>query len=344
MKPGDSRAGGGDDGDLAARIDEMLDGLVALPADTPWPVDRATQLRALRGGHAFCTRGPGDVLRLAGADRLDLLQRLSATDLRRARPGDVVATVFANDKGRLVDVAMTAVADDALWLLAGQGAGARLAAWLERFVIMEDVQVERRPALAADTWITGHPGPPAPGSWQVVGDGHMALREPAPWGGLMHTIGGAMEPYPLGPVARSSPWHGHILVEAAAYDQWCVEVGRLRPGPDLDEALNPLEAGLTTWVSLDKGCFIGQEVIARLANYDKVRRRPVRLQIAGATPAKGTVLTLAGRTVGFVVTATARLEGPGALALAVVLRELRPGAEVELQGGARAEIEACFGD
>lgn len=307
----------------------------------PSPVE---QVQALRGLRAVCARGSGDLLQLTGADRLDLLQRLSASDLKGARPGAVVATVFTNDKGRLVDVAMTAVAENALWLAAGNGSGARLAEWLARYIIMEDVQVERRSAQAGDTWISAAPSLPAPGTWMRSGT-TLWVREPDPWPQLTHSFAGALELKQAVGGADYPVLHDHCRVAEIAYAQWCIEVGRLRPGPDLDEALNPLEAGLTPWVSLTKGCFIGQEVVARLANYDKVRRRPVRLDCpTPAPPAAGTPLTAEGRPAGWVVAAVQRCDRPGTTALAVVVRELPVGARLQLPSGVPVTVEAVFAD
>ena len=200
-----------------------------------------------------------------------------------------------------------------------------------------------------DTWIGDAPRVPEPGSWKRSGT-TLWIREPHPWSMLTHSFAGALEPEPGGSAGSggaedATRLHDQQRVDAAAYAQWCIEAGRLRPGPDLDDALNPLEAGLAPWVSLSKGCFIGQEVVARLANYDKVRRRPVRLGCATESPpAKHTPLTADGRPAGWVATAVRRCDGPGILALAVVARDVPMGARLQLPSGEVAMVEAVLAD
>ena len=67
---------------------------------------------------------------------------------------------------------------------------------------------------------------------------------------------------------------------------------------------NPLEAGLKEFVSFTKGCYVGQEVVARLDTYDKVQKRLVGLQWdADSAPERGAKLVLDGKQVGVVTSA-----------------------------------------
>ena len=73
------------------------------------------------------------------------------------------------------------------------------------------------------------------------------------------------------------------------------------PGPcELTEERNPLEAGLWDAVSFDKGCYVGQEVVARLNTYDKVARTLIGLDIASECelPAPGSDIVVCGRVAG----------------------------------------------
>ena len=76
-------------------------------------------------------------------------------------------------------------------------------------------------------------------------------------------------------------------------------------GNELGGWSNPLEAGAAAGVDFAKGCFIGQEVIARLENYEKVQRVPMRLRWTGDAPeriAPGVRLEADGKDAGFVTT------------------------------------------
>jgi folate-binding protein YgfZ len=312
-------------------------------------------LRALRSGLALRDRGTGDLLVIRGADRVDLLQRLCASDVRGLQPGQAAALVFTNDKGRIVDLAVAAPGDDRMWLLAGEGRGAALAQWIERYVILEDVQVERQPdAVAllavgdgAAEVVAGALGCPVPqpgGFAHASNAGALLLREPAPWSQHLHAV--ALHAAHAGELARCAAGavreRGGAVTGERAYLQWCIEHGRLRPGPELGDTLNPLEAGLAPFVSFTKGCYIGQEVVARLANYDKVRRRRVLVSALSPAPAPGDELLYDGRATGWIAAAVERIDGPGAVALALVNKEVAEGTTLTLSSGAQACLETAF--
>ena len=172
------------------------------------------------------------VLRLSGRDVADLLQRIAASDLRELPEGASRRILFCDDKGRLVDLPLWRRDADAHWLLAAEDQGERLAAWIERWVISEDVRVER-------------PGRPL---WLRVGP---SLADES----LQQTPDATLP----------------ALSFEALRALW-LRAGIFRPSAGLAAALHPLELGLRPYVSFRKGCYIGQEVVARMENYEKVRR------------------------------------------------------------------------
>ena len=126
-----------------------------------------------------------------------------------------------------------------------------------------------------------------------------------------------------------------------------IEAGLPAGGRELNEEHNPWEARLSDAISLEKGCYVGQEVIARLNTYKKVSKFLVRLLVAGnEDPVPGTPLCHQGETIGS-VTSSARVPGTGTvLALgyvrdedAVAGRTIRigssTGAEARIEGFAR---------
>ncbi len=127
-------------------------------------------------------------------------------------------------------------------------------------------------------------------------------------------------------------------VSEAAGEIVRVERGRPRYGVDLDDTVIPQEAGLNERaVSFTKGCYVGQETVARLYYKGKPNRHLRGLRLSGPV-APGEELRLGDRTVGRVGSAvlSPRL---GHLALALVRREAEPGALVSVgEHGATAEI------
>lgn len=129
--------------------------------------------------------------------------------------------------------------------------------------------------------------------------------------------------------------HGAVDVDAAAAEVLRVEAGRPRYGIDLDDTVIPQEAGLNERaVSFTKGCYVGQETVARLHWRGRPNRHLRGLRLS-APVAPGTPLTLGEREVGRVASSVVspRL---GPIALALVRREAEPGDE--LQAGAATAL------
>ena len=102
---------------------------------------------------------------------------------------------------------------------------------------------------------------------------------------------------------------GPLLVGVEAWEGFRVGAGVPVYGKELDDGRNPLEAGLIGAIDFTKGCYIGQEVIARLDTYEKVQRALVSLRVGGSW-SEGDALTLEGRRVGE-ITSLARVSDEG---------------------------------
>jgi folate-binding protein YgfZ len=133
---------------------------------------------------------------------------------------------------------------------------------------------------------------------------------------------------------------GAVLVTEAAAEAVRVEYGRPRWGVDLNTSVIPQEAGLNDRaVSFTKGCYVGQETVARLHYRGKPNRHLRGLRLSSAVPT-GTPLRLGEREVGRVGSSviSPRL---GPIALALVRREAEPGATVAVgDGDVTAEVVA----
>ena len=135
-------------------------------------------------------------------------------------------------------------------------------------------------------------------------------------------------------VAATSAALSVPLVDAVAYERARIEAGVPRQGADLDERTIPQEAFLDEHaVSFTKGCFVGQELVCRIDSRGHVNRLLRRLR-AEDDMASGTTLTATdGKTDGEITSSA------GDVALAMVRREVEPGAEVHA-GGVTAIVEA----
>jgi tRNA-modifying protein YgfZ len=238
-------------------------------------------------------------LRLTGRDRLDFLQRLSTNDLRRLTPGQGLPTVLASGVGRVMALLVAYVGADALYLRTSPGQAAGVRRYLTSMIFWNDQVEVSAPgdesthvaqfALFgpdADTTIAGLAGlsldalPTNPGGWR-----------PAEIAGTPITLhrGGPLEVQQwtvVVPAAHAAAVRTALIADAALLDIAAVELLRVEAGipawgRELNDQVTPLEAGLIEAVSFNKGCYTGQEVIARQANYDKITRRLVGLILPG---------------------------------------------------------------
>lgn len=262
---------------------------------------------------------------MTGADSLDLLHRLSTQDLRHVAPGQGAQTVLASDKGRIVDLLTVYRFPEHLLLVTAPGNQGAVLAYLDKYTISEDSQAADVTAATAMLALVGPEAEAVLGKAAGRMVAGMALHQHAqatvrgrevtlaraalPAGGGYVVLCGSDA---LAAVRDALLTGGAMEIGAAAYEALRIEAGIPAFGAELGEEHNPLEAGLESCISFSKGCYIGQEVIARLDTYQKVQRRLVALRLpAGPAPAAGTPLLHEGAIVGGV---TSSAQAPGQVA------------------------------
>jgi folate-binding protein YgfZ len=284
-------------------------------------------------------------LRLAGRDRLDLLNRLSTNKVKDLAPGAGAPTVLTNANGRVM-AALTVYAGDGEALLRtmpGQDAG--VTRYLQNMIFWQDqVEVANPTAKVAQFALYGPEATPA---LERLSDASLAGAAEYGWqvaalGGETIALhrGGPLEPWAWSVVAPLSAADrvraalaGLPRLDPVTADLLRIEAGLPLWGRELSEEVTPLETGLLPAISFNKGCYTGQEVIARQTNYDKVTRNLVGLELAGVAPQTGARVLGPGRG-GFVGSAAYSPALGLRIALAIVPRELAaPGTEVEVQHG-----------
>ena len=244
-------------------------------------------------------------LRASGPDLLGLLHRLSTQDLEALPVGSGAPTVLTSPKGRIVErLFVHRAAENDVWLCAGPGAAERVLAHLKKYTFAERTGIEDVSATTAQIAVLGGsiPGLPDPGPWGVAG---------AKLGSVDVVVlgqdGFTAEGRSIVCTASDRPVLESFgpTVDADALEAWRVRLGYPAAGRELTEDWNPLEAGLRDHVSFTKGCYVGQEVVARLNTYDKVSRRLVTFELPPGTPvpAPGTDVLHAGTRVGTVTSA-----------------------------------------
>jgi len=313
------------------------------------------------------------VLWLTGADRLAFLHRLTTNRLTDLAPGQGRGTVLLTDTGRVVDwLACHHAADGTVVLTSHPDAAPAVAAHLARYVLRDAVRITDATAQVVVRRLFG-PAATAVAAALVEG------ADTAPAGAFLRRDDGDLTTWAL---RHAPPWPDDgwdIVVPAGAAradvadacraagltaggdaDDAARRIARSVPrfGAEIDGAANPLELGLADYVDFAKGCYVGQEIVARLDSYDKVQRRLVVLHADGPLAVGDTLVTSAPGAAGPAgrrhararVTTVAADGAGGAHALAVVPAAWlkvgasvvleRTGAAVRLAGAAAAGPEA----
>lgn len=285
-------------------------------------------------------------LRLTGRDRLDLLHRLSTNAVKSLAPGAGAPTVLTNANGRVMAVVTVYAGEGEVFLRTAPEQSAGVPRYLNSMIFWQD-QVEVANLSAESAQFALH-GPQAGAALaRLTGEELSAVAEygwrSATLGGERVSLhrGGPLEPWAwtvVAPAAGAEAARAALSalpqLDPAAADLLRIEAGLPAWGRELSEEVTPLETGLLPAISFNKGCYTGQEIIARQTNYDKVTRNLVGLELAGdAAPETGDRVPGPGRG-GFVGSVAFSPALQKRIALAVVPRELAaPGTEVEIERG-----------
>ncbi|MGH2619468.1 MAG: YgfZ/GcvT domain-containing protein, partial [Anaerolineales bacterium] len=261
---------------------------------------------------------PG-LLELAGKDRLDLLHRMSTADLAQLPPFHTRQTVFTDPLARTIDVVLVLTRDQDLVLLTSPGKEGQFRAWLGKHIFFQDQVLIETPQPGWTLW-----GAYGPTAFEALA----SLHCPVPSNELIVTFEGGLawsvaSPLPgfrvlMQPGVDFTAW-GQLAgnpAASAAYDVLRVEAGLPEPGREILDDSIPLEVGLTSAVSFSKGCYTGQEIIARMDSRGKLAKRLAGIYLPhSAQP--GTTLVQDRRSIGRL---TSVVESPrfGWIGLAVV--------------------------
>ena len=288
-------------------------------------------------------------LKATGEDSLDLLNRLSTNRVDHLDLGNWAPTVLTSDRGRIVDLLSVVNAGDCVYLLTSPGQQQAVIDWLDKYTIMEDLEVEDVSAALPVVALAGA-GASAIIGLDDTGPDHLPGRQyPAPTvnvGGVdaiavAHPLGSVPCHLLLAP-AEAADTIAAALREAGAeaigdegWETLRVQSGAPAFGTEMGEPYNPLEAGLIGAIDFTKGCYIGQEVIARLDSYDRVQKYLAILRFSdGSDVTVGASLAFDGRTAGN-VTSLYRTPGGEIRGLGYVrTAAAEPGSTLELQSPA----------
>jgi folate-binding protein YgfZ len=295
----------------------LVEGAVDAPSGSPdegvaWHYgDPLGEQRRLVEGLGFVDLSHRPVLQVAGEDRLTWLHTLTSQHLSELPTGQWTQALVLSPNGH-VEHHLTLVDDGEVTLAHLEpGTEQALVAYLESMKFWSKVEVSLRDDLGV-VWRPGVGGMTADAAYAFVARDSIASL--------------------VGPPAGT--W---------AFEALRVAAGVPRLGFETDHRTIPAEVGwIGPAVHLEKGCYRGQETVARVHNLGRPPRRLVHLHLDGSgdvLPSRGDALLYEGRKAGFVGTVAQHYE-LGPIALALVKRNLLDGSSLETEGGLPVVIES----
>lgn len=280
----------------------------------------------LEGGDAIAALGDRAVVTVAGPDRLTWLDSLTSQALARLLPGESTELLVLDPQGHVEHAASVVDDGETTWLVTDADRVEALTSWLQRMRFRLRVEIAHRTdvaviggtaAAAADvaalsTWHDPWPAVSV-GGWGYA-DAEVHAARGRDWS---EAIVSTAE---LDRLVRETIEGARRIVGRSAADALRVAAWRPRPAAEADGSTLPHEVDwLRTAVHLSKGCYRGQETVAKVHNLGHPPRRLVALQLDGSDavlPEPGAVVRRGDDEVGRVTSAARHFEqGPIALAL-----------------------------
>jgi folate-binding protein YgfZ len=328
----------------------MMSELLALPGavQASWPDegvaahygDPMREQRALDGvGTApagLVDRSNRGVLKITGADRLSWLHSLTTQHLEGLTAGGSAQALVLSPTGHVEHHLSLSDDGTSVWVHVEPGTAAALAAFLESMKFMLRVEVADLSAGAAVLTVMG-PGAEVTAGLETAGlEGVLGRVSPGPFGIIDLIVTREL----LGDVAAELLRRGAVPAGMWAFEALRIAARVPRFGLDTDHRTIPHEVGwIETAVHLSKGCYRGQETVARVHNLGHPPRRLVFLDLDGSVdrlPAHGSPVELDGATIGFTGSAARHYE-LGPIGLGLVKRTVPVDATLLADGVAAAQ-------
>jgi folate-binding protein YgfZ len=288
---------------------------------------------------AAVVEGLHDVVWVRGPDAVEFLDGLVSQSISSLEPGMAAPSLLLSPQGKLRATLWVLRAHEAVGLVVDAGRGEIVAGDLGRFRIR--VAVEITPGSEPVVAVIGPEGAalvaeaPAPATWVAGGEGVVVAHLP-------FRLGGPPRIVVIGADLAEAPRAGR-----QAYDALRIEVGEPVMGIDLDDTTIAQEADLVDGaVDFAKGCYLGQELIARIDSRGHVNRRLRGVVVrTNVLPPPGARVVADEVTVGTLTSVAESLELRAPVGLAVVRREVEPGTAVTVEwddGGAAPAVVASL--
>jgi folate-binding protein YgfZ len=315
-----------------------------MPTQPPATIGIDAQYRILLEEAGLLERSERVLIAVSGPEGAEFLQGQLTNDIEALEPGAGCYAALLDRKGRMrADMRVLRLASDLIWLDLAEAQATEVERHLQMYKVGREVEV----GIADGSRLLSLIGP---GSGEILGGrpagrehDHAEIRIAETDARVVSTTLGADLIVPGGSEAAERVEaeliaRGAEPVSAEAAEILRVEAGRPAFGAEMGNETIPQEAGINERaVSFTKGCYIGQETVARL-HYKGKPNRALRRLTSSEPLEPGAPVTLGERELGRVGTAVLS-PARGPLALAILRREASPGDEVLVGGSVAATVE-----
>jgi tRNA-modifying protein YgfZ len=256
----------------------------------------------LRAGHGVVELAGWSSISVTGRDRQTYLNSFCTNDVKRLVPGASCEAFFCNVKGKIVGHGVIGCRSDEIVFVGAPGQAASLVEHLDRYIIREDVKLADTTAVRSYFFSAGEvPATYTSIAWDLIGGSRGAIIEAT---------------------ANYMTAQQSVAVDEKAFSAARIEAGFPLFGVDFDADNLPQEVGRDRQaISFTKGCYLGQETVARIDALGHVNRQLVAVRFeANSLPERGAELSLDGATVGAVTSASWSPTLGAPIALAMVRR------------------------
>lgn len=286
-------------------------------------------IKAVENGVALYDRSHWGLLQLKGDDCQRFLHNQTTNDINRLTSGQGCDTIFVTSTGRIIDLATVYLTDDACEIIVSPQRRQYLMEWMDRFIFpmdkveLKDISPEYNifTLLGSDSnqllnKFGLEPILNQPQGYHLLANlGTIPVRIIAGSGLTIPGYNLIIKSEYAAKVWQELTQAGATLLGENVWEKLRILEGRPAPDHELTEDYNPLEAGLWKTISFEKGCYIGQETIARLNTYKGVKQRLWGIKLKQEVK-PGTEIILGDKKVGIITSCT--LTDSGAFALGYI--------------------------
>ena len=271
-------------------------------------LSESATLKTLLTSSAFAPIAQLGWLRVTGSDRVRWLNGMATNSIQTLKPGEGCYTFFLNAQGRIQGDAYAWMLEDAILLETDAGRLPALMAYLDRFVIMDDVELENHTmdgtGLAvfgphAETLLkqTGFEASLSPLHFMEQlwphENGPVPVRRLCRYSPLVSAFELWSDPATIGLVAESLRAAGAAEAAPEVLEQLRILSGIPLYGQDIRDRELPQETAQTRALHFAKGCYLGQEIVERIHSRGNVHRTFTGFTLSGTEPSPGAALSLA---------------------------------------------------